>query len=114
MAEPKFEEYTQPVQTLANGKTFVVRDQLAQTRQRYLETRTIYNLSQRTQKDTPRIIKAPLKSRSGRPPGPEPKYTPEDCAWILAHTIEEVALRYGITRQQVYAIRFYARRLIRV
>ena len=104
MTEPKFEEYTPAVQVLKNGKTFAVADRLVESRRRYLETRMLYNLRQRTQTQKPRILSQPKNIKI--------KYTVDECIWIIDHTIEEIMTRYNAQRSQVYGMRFYARRVL--
>ncbi len=105
MKQPTFEEYTRPVQTLKNGKTFVVAEQLAETRRQYELTRRTYNLMRKNSRGRTLTIYAGSEPRT-RAQG---KYTISDWQWMQDRSPQEIADRYGISAKQAYGVKHYVR-----
>ena len=89
---------------LPDGRTYL-REQLLNAASRsYQTSRKTYNLARKNEgTNRPRQVYAGRLNTA--------KYTREDAVWASNHTVDDTAVKFGVTRAQAYGIRSYLRRM---
>ena len=89
---------------LPDGRTYL-REQLLNAASRsYQTSRKTYNLARKNEgTNRPRQVYAGRLNTA--------KYTREDAVWAANHTVDDTAVKFGVTRAQAYGIRAYLRRM---
>lgn len=106
--EPR--DYGAPVQTLKNGKTFVIAEVLAETEQKYKKTKRLFNLMQQNGKGNPYELSIG-KPRRMAASGVVTKYSKEEAVWMDQHTAKEIAERFDVPVKRAYNLKYYAKKL---
>jgi len=92
--EPR--DFAPNLQQLPNGKQFTITDALDLARTQYLGTRQTYNLLRQQR------VKTYEKRKKSRG-----RYTKEDYIFVLSHSLEEIAKKFNMSKQQAYATKYY-------
>ena len=93
-----------PSVELPDGRTYPRQQLLMEATQSYETSRKTYNLARKNQGNG-----RPRQVYSGRLK--TAKYTREDAVWASTHTVDDMAVKFGVTRAQAYGIRSYLRRM---
>ena len=90
--------------SLPDGRTYLRSQLLNEASRSYQTSRKTYNLARKNEgTNRPRQVYAGRLNTA--------KYTREDAVWASNHTVDETAVKFGVTRAQAYGIRAYLRRM---